>query len=268
MGDVIGVDEAINRISGRAEKEDRWKIITARLQQTKGDNASAVKTLEQVLARDEQLVPTDRADAYRFGGTLYLIAGQADKSAHCYNKLLAMAPNDMTALNNLACLLAEVMQPPKPQEGLQYSQRAYDLMVKAGRRDPLVLDTHGWVLVKCGKIDEGIEILRRANEIRATPDAHYHLGEAYLTKQFGPEAQAELEKALNLVKKMTAEKQPLDMTLQPKIEGAIARAGVMIRQKLGGGGAPSPAPPPSGPAAGGGTSGNVPTAANVPANAQ
>jgi tetratricopeptide (TPR) repeat protein len=252
MGDVIGVDEALNRIAGRAEKEDRWKIIAARLQQTKGDNASAVKTLEQVLARAEQLVPVDRENAYRFGGTLYLIAGQPDKSAQCYNQLLEMAPNDMTALNNLACLLAEVMQPPKPQDGLQYSQRAYDLMLKAGRRDPLVLDTHGWVLVKCQKVDEGIEILRRANEIRPTPDAHYHLGEAYLIKGFAEEAQVELEKARNLMKRLTSEKQPVDPSLQPKIEGASARAGVMRRQKQGPGAAPASA---------------VPTAANVPANA-
>ena len=233
MGDVIGANEVINRIQARAEKEDRWKIMIARLQQTTGDNASAVKTLEQVLARADSLLPLDRENAYRFGGTLYLIAGEPQKSADCYTKLLAMAPNDMTALNNIACLLAEYTQPPKPQEGLEYSRRAYDLMLKAGRRDPLVLDTHGWVLTRCAKVDEGIDILRRSLEIRPTPDAHYHLGEAYLAKQFAREGHSELEKAMDLLKRMKRDKQPVDPTLEPKIEAALARAGVMLRQKSG-----------------------------------
>ena len=42
-GDVIGPDEAIQRIQAKAEKEDRYKILIARLQQTKGDNESAVR---------------------------------------------------------------------------------------------------------------------------------------------------------------------------------------------------------------------------------
>ncbi|MEO6436029.1 MAG: tetratricopeptide repeat protein [Tepidisphaeraceae bacterium] len=245
MGDAIGVDEAINRISGRAEKEDRWKLVMARLYQTKGDNASAIKALEQVLARAEQLLPEQRENAYRFGGTLYLIANQPEKSQQCYTKLLDMVPNDMTALNNIACLLTDVVQPPRPQEGLKYSQNAYDLMIKAGRRDPLVYDTHGWVLTKCGKVDEGIDVLRRSIEIRPTPDANYHLGEAYLLKGFAAEAQRELEKADMLVKRAKSDKLPIDPSLGPKIEGAIARAGVMLRQKKG------PAAP-------------TPTAANVP----
>jgi tetratricopeptide (TPR) repeat protein len=233
MGDVIGPDEAILRITKRASEPDgdRWNIMIARLQQTKGDNAAAVKTVEQVLAREEQLPGPDKENLYRFAGTLYLIVNQPDKSFNCYKKLLALAPDDMTALNNTACLLAEVIQPPRPQEGLEYSKHAYDLMKRGGRRDPLVLDTHGWLLTLSGQVDAGIDVLRSVNDIKQIPDAHYHLGEAYLRKQFADEAQRELDMALDLFKRMVQDKQPVDMSLQAKIEGAMARAGMMARQK-------------------------------------
>ena len=231
MGDVIGPDEVIMRIHGRAEKEDRWKIMIARLQQAKGDNEAAVKTLEQVLAREEQLLPQDRESALRFAGTLYLLVNAPEKSSKCYEKLLVLAPDDMTALNNMACLLAEVMQPPRPQDGLQYSERAYNLMRQGGRRDALVLDTHGWLLTLCGRVDEGIEILRMANEMKPLPDAHYHLAEAYLRKQFADQALKELEIALDLIKRCEQDKTPVDPMLKGKVESAMSRAGVMQRQK-------------------------------------
>ena len=137
----------------------------------------------------------------------------------------------MTALNNMACLLAEIVQPPRPQEGLQYSQHAYDLMQKGGRRDALVLDTHGWLLTLSNRVDEGIEVLRNANEIKSIPDAHYHLGEAYLRKSFAPEAQREFETAMDLIKKYEQDKTPVDQSLKGKVEGAMARAAVMQRNK-------------------------------------
>ena len=56
-------------------------------------------------------------------------------------------------------------------------------MQKGNRRDALVLDTHGWLLTLAGKVDEGIDTLRAAIEIRQLPDIHYHLGEAFLRKQ-------------------------------------------------------------------------------------
>src|SRR5439155_14659035 len=114
MADAIGPDVVIPRIQGKAEKDDRWKLVLARLQQNNGDTTGAIKNLEEVLARDEQLTPSDREGAYRFGGTIYLIANQPVKSKKCYDKLLEMAPDDMTALNNMACLMGEVMQPAQP----------------------------------------------------------------------------------------------------------------------------------------------------------
>jgi tetratricopeptide (TPR) repeat protein len=232
MGDVIGPDPVIERIRPRTDGPGgtKWKIMIARLQQTKGDSAAAVKTLESVLAREDDLDRDDKINAYRFGGTLYLLVSNANKSSDCYKKLLELAPEDMTALNNLACLLAEVVQPPNPKEGLVYSQRAYDLMQKGGRRDPLVLDTHGWLLTLSGEVDKGIDVLRSSLQLRRIPDAHYHLGEAYLKKQFADQSLRELELALDLYRRMKEQKQPVDPALEGKIENALTRANIATRK--------------------------------------
>ncbi|HYO10091.1 MAG TPA: tetratricopeptide repeat protein [Tepidisphaeraceae bacterium] len=231
MGDVIGPDEVIGRIQARAEREDRWKIMIAMLQQTKGDNESAIRTVEQVLARDEQLAQADRERALRFGGMLYLMTKQPNKAANCYEKLLKLSPDDMVSLNNMACLLAESVQPPRPQDGLPYAKHAYDLMMRSGRKDVAVYDTYGWLLTLCNRVDEGIEILRTANDMKAIPDAHYHLAEAYLRKGFADQAVQELEMAMDLVKRYEQDKTPLDETLRGKIEAAMGRASLMQQQK-------------------------------------
>jgi tetratricopeptide (TPR) repeat protein len=236
MADVIGPDEVISRLQARAEKEDRWKILIAQMYMQKGDNASAAKTVEQVLAHEEALMPLDRERSMRLAGMLYLMMNQPNKSAAAYEKLLKQSPDDMVALNNIAYLLGESVQPPRPQDGVKYSQHAYELMQQRAQRDVLVLDTHGWLLVLSNRVDEGIEVLRIANETKSIPDAHYHLAEAYLKKgvndsSFVDQAQRELELALDLVKRAEQLKQPVDQALRGKIENAQGRAALMTQQK-------------------------------------
>jgi tetratricopeptide (TPR) repeat protein len=104
-------------------------------------------------------------------------------------------------------------------------------MQQGNRRDPLVLDTHGWLLTLSGRLDEGIDVLRRANELRQIPDAHYHLGEAYLKKQLPDAAIQELDMAMAILTRWIQEHQQVDPTLKPKIEAAQSRAGIMLRSK-------------------------------------
>jgi tetratricopeptide (TPR) repeat protein len=246
MGDVIGPAEVIDRIRPKAENDDRWKLMLARLQSTQGDNVAATKTIEQVLVNEDKLEPFVRENALRYAAMLYLVGNQAEKSAKCYERLLTLAPDDTISLNNMACLLAESVQPPRPQEGLKYSEHAYKLMRDAGRRDAIVMDTHGWLLTLVGRVDEGIELLRAANDVSPLPDIHYHLGEAYLKKQFGEEAQRELQVAKDMIERQQRERPQPDVYLQQlqgKVENAMARA-LMVRTKK--------------------STANAPTATNVP----
>ncbi len=234
MADTISPDEAILRFRARAEKDDHWKLMIARLQSTKGDNDAAIKTTEQVLAREDELLPADRDGAWRLGAMLYLITNQPEKATKYYEKLLKGSPDDMVSLNNMACLLAETVQPPRPQEGVQYAEHAYRLTLANGRKDATVMDTYGWLLVLSGRVDEGIDILRAANDMSQMPDIHYHLGEAYIRKQFGDQAQQELDTAMNMVKRKLKEKPQPDQSLlelQGKIEASMARATIIGGKK-------------------------------------
>jgi tetratricopeptide (TPR) repeat protein len=192
-----------------------------------------VQALEEVLALKEQgkLKPADKEAALRFGGTLYLIANRPDDSRKCYIELLDLAPEDLTALNNLACLLAENLTPPRPQEALKYSTRAYEILQRTGQRDPIIMDTHGWVLTLSGQTDAGIEMLRQVNDAKPLPEGHYHLGMAYIQKEFPEEAQRELDVAAELIKRDKGLHKTIDETLEKRIEDGMAKANTMMRNR-------------------------------------
>jgi tetratricopeptide (TPR) repeat protein len=233
MASEIGVDEALKRVTERAKTENRWRLVAAHLYQTKGDAPAAAEMIERTLAEYDKLTPGEKEAALRFAGTLYLsMQPQRVEKAHdAYVKLLQLQPNDLSSLNNMACLLAESMTPPRPQEAIQYSTRAYDLMMNSGVREPLIMDTQGWVLTLNGQVDKGIDVLRQAVATRSFPDAHYHLAEAYLKKSYPEEAQKQLDMAAQHVNQAKEKKQQFDPTLEAKIQDAQARAKEMIRAK-------------------------------------
>jgi tetratricopeptide (TPR) repeat protein len=183
--------------------------------------------IERILAEGDKLSPPERAQALRFAGSLYLTyqpEPQTAKAYDAYLKLLDIEPNDWGSLNNMAYLVAEQMNPPRPAEALKYSRRAYDVMTSAGGRNPLILDTHGWVLTLNNQPQEGIDLLRRAISIQSFPEAHYHLGEAYLKTGAAVDAQKQLEVAVELIRQAEEKKEPVDFALRARVEGALAKA--------------------------------------------
>ena len=121
--------------------------------------------------------------------------------------------------------------PAKPQQALDYSQRAYDLSVKSGRMNPRIFDTQGWVLLLNGRLDEGIDIMHRAIDQADFPEAHYHLAQAYLKKELPEEAQHELSSATDMMQAKADQHQPVDSALKDKIDLASKQADEMIRAK-------------------------------------
>ncbi|HEX8521136.1 MAG TPA: tetratricopeptide repeat protein [Tepidisphaeraceae bacterium] len=235
MAREIGVGEAQMRIKDRADKEPRWALMSAFLYQQ--DNPpkidEAVKQLEKVLVMPN-LSQADREQALRYGGALYLQTRpkpETQKAYDCYLKLLDSAPNDLTALNNMACLLAEVMSPPRPDEALKYSKHAFEVMQKTNTREPMIMDTHGWMLTLAGQVDDGIALLQNVVDTSPIVDARYHLAEAYLKKAFPDEARKQLDLARAMIQRMKSENRPYDPTLDGKIEQALGRAEEMRRSK-------------------------------------
>jgi len=95
-----------------------------------------------------------------------------------YEKVLKVAADNISALNNLAYMLVDKMN--LPEEALVYSERAAKLAPKSAE----VLDTHGWVLFKLKRYGEATTYLLRAIEQdRHHPVLSYHLGCVYLKRK-------------------------------------------------------------------------------------
>jgi tetratricopeptide (TPR) repeat protein len=93
------------------------------------------------------------------------------KAKDAYEKLLAVTPNFVPALNNLAYLYSEY---------LNNLDKAYELAGKARglvADDASVGDTFGWILYKRGDYQQALPVLQdSAQKASDNPEIHYHLG--------------------------------------------------------------------------------------------
>jgi len=87
----------------------------------------------------------------------YQQRGQRIKALEAYEKLLKVYPNNVMALNNLGWIYFE----KNNDNALPMLKRAYELAPES----PAVLDSYGWVLVKKGRVEEGLVHLKKANQI-------------------------------------------------------------------------------------------------------
>lgn len=91
-------------------------------------------------------------------------------------RILEREPENAQALNALGYTLADRTD--------RY-QEAHDLIKTALELSPgdyYILDSMGWVLYRQGKLDEAVDYLRRALEIRKDPEIAAHLGEVLWVK--------------------------------------------------------------------------------------
>jgi tetratricopeptide (TPR) repeat protein len=102
-----------------------------------------------------------------------------DKARDTYEKLLALNPNSVVGLNNLAGLYSE---------RLNQLDRAYELAQKArilAPGDGSIADTLGWVLYKRGDYQQALTLLQEsASKLPENPEVQFHLGmTAYMMGQ-------------------------------------------------------------------------------------
>jgi tetratricopeptide (TPR) repeat protein len=151
------------------------------------------------------------------------------KARQAYEELLTKSPDDLGALNNLANMLAEHVQPPDFTKALQYAQRAYDVMSRRNT-DPAtaanLLDTIGWVNVLAGgsNVDRGIEHLNSSLRASEMPEAQYHLGVALLRKNDPVAAKRSLVRAGEILQGKSESGQEYDKSLKGKVDEALAQA--------------------------------------------
>ena len=125
--------------------------------------------------------------------TLGLVYGEMKdypKERDTYEKLLAISPNNVPALNNLAFLDAEHLV--DLDKALELARKARELQPQ----DSAVGDTFGWVLYKRGDYQQALAVLQEsAAKAPDTPEIQFHLGmTAYMMGQTDL-AKAALKKA-------------------------------------------------------------------------
>jgi tetratricopeptide (TPR) repeat protein len=239
MVTTVGKEEALRQVMARSQQDPRWKLLAAALYSVNKEWENAVRMLDEVQAHFDELAPVHKAQALRIAGPLYQLARppEFDKARKAYEQLLALQPNDLFALNNLANLLIDDALVPQPEEARKHSQRAYDLVKRAQPFPAAVFDTHGWVLVQCGspeQLKEGIDILQKVVRQSAMPDAHYHLGEAYLKQGDWKKAKEELRMAAQAIPEAMARGTPVSPDLEKKIQAATQKAAELERSRTGG----------------------------------
>jgi tetratricopeptide (TPR) repeat protein len=144
-------------------------LSTAQIDLLQADWTSARQTLNTLLA-----TKGENATARMWLGMVEASVGNHSAAIAAFRKVVDEQPNNPTALNNLAYLLAENAN--QPDEALKWAQKAKELEPGSARVD----DTLGWVLYHKGLYTEAIRYLEGANAKEGTAIRKYHLAMAYL----------------------------------------------------------------------------------------
>ena len=116
-----------------------------------------------------------------------------DAARAAYEKVLALKPGFIPALNNLAYLLAEKLDALDRSESL--AQKAREL----APFDANIADTLGWILYKKGQFQRARTLLfESASKLINEPVVQYHLGMAHYMMGEAEPARSALQRALQL----------------------------------------------------------------------
>jgi putative PEP-CTERM system TPR-repeat lipoprotein len=181
------IDKAIEVLKSAPRKNDATlTFLLGNLSARKKNYPAALEHYRQV----EKMKAGSDEVLYQKGNVLYAM-GRKKEAIEEYQKVLRLSPNHALALNNLAYLHAEENK-DKPL-ALVYASRAFML---APQNDN-VRDTLGYVLLKNGKVDQGLVMLKKASEgSPKNPSIQYHLALAYKERGDSARAVEHLQKAL------------------------------------------------------------------------
>jgi Flp pilus assembly protein TadD len=144
------------------------KVMTA-TKEPVAKSAEAQAAIEAAIEQYSENIALLQAEAVRQASD-----GQYEKSVAIFRRILAIDPQNVVSLNNLATILAE--KPNQRMEALEHIQRAIDV---AGRQAAL-LDTQGTILLKIGDVEQAIALLEEATVVGDADARFYlHLSAAY-----------------------------------------------------------------------------------------
>ena len=100
-----------------------------------------------------------------------------------------MQSDNVAALNNLAWIYAEKAD----KRGIEFGKKAFDLAPK----NPAVMDTYGWSLIKAGDVNSGVNIVKEASVIAPhILEIKYHLAYGLAKQGNKRQAKAEVDRLL------------------------------------------------------------------------
>ena len=221
-------DDAVNALQPISKEYVPAKVSLARLYQIHGDDAAALATVDGIMADFDKLSRRDQVNLLSNAAVMYQLAKPVplvDKAYGAYLAWLKLEPDNLEALNNMACLLADNYSPPRAEEGLKYANQAVSQMSRIGRTEPRMLDTQAWLMILNGSPEDGIDILNKAmDDFAPFPDEYLHLGEGYLRKQLPDPVQAETQAKLGLQLVNRSNAGDVDADIRAKLQDLINRS--------------------------------------------
>jgi tetratricopeptide (TPR) repeat protein len=137
-------------------------------------------------------------ELYLLKGTVLAESGKTDEAVTAYKRLIQINPSNKMAQNNLAMLLVDKKGDPT---SLNQALNLMQEYATGETRDPVLLDTLGWVYHKMGREEEAINVLGKA--LASLPNQetiNYHMGMIYYKTGRFPEAKKYLTKAVQVQK--------------------------------------------------------------------
>ncbi|QEF99608.1 Tetratricopeptide repeat protein [Stieleria maiorica] len=117
--------------------------------------------------------------------TLLTQQGKPEEAVKLYHRVLALDPLRVRSLNNIAMAYAEI--PGMAVEGITPIDRA----LKLTRRNPELLDTKGFVLMKAGRVNEALEVFDEAIQSVGGSEPRYQFHKILAFKALGRDKDAQ-----------------------------------------------------------------------------
>ncbi|MDY0870627.1 tetratricopeptide repeat protein [Dongia rigui] len=188
VGDGGDAIQLLDRAMAVAPGEPAAYLVKARLLGAAGRYSDSA----QVMAIATAKMPGN-VDVALAAAAALEASGDVDAARVGYERVLALAPNNLVAINNLATLIADSWA----EDSVRLSQARNLAERFRASNNATQLDTLGWVLTRQGQFDDALPVLARA--VALQPDnqgIQYHYAVALDGKGLGDKARAAITLAI------------------------------------------------------------------------
>ncbi len=166
--DYPAAREILNRGMERVKSSERIQMQQARIYEITGDTPAARKIYLALRNKNNRFAP-----AYVALGYLDEQQGNKASARDNYRAAIKYDANNVSALNNLAYLLADNFG--EVEESLDLAMKAYRIQPN----DPRIMDTLGYLLIKNKRSADALKLLEKAHELLpGEPTVSLHLAMA------------------------------------------------------------------------------------------